>query len=155
MNDIPSGPRTEIPITFNGETFVASKLGLAQHVELERWMRGIPFELLKQCVEGIPISLQTDMLQQAWDMSQQMIYFGAQGYRFRTFSTEGVARTLWIAIRKKHPDVPFSKILDWIPPDAFDEVTKIISELNGQVERNPTTPVVNPPETQSTPESYT
>ena len=149
MPDVPSGPRTEIPLTFNGETFVASKLGLAQHVELERWMRRVPFDILKQSIEGIPVVLQTDMLQQAWDMSQNMSYFGNAGFKFRTFSIEGIARTLWVAIRRKHPDVTFEKVLDWLPPQALDEMTLVIAELNGQVVKNPTIPEATPlPATQ-------
>lgn len=143
--EIPSGPRTEIPLTYNGETFIASKLGLAQHVELERWMRSVPFELLKSVINDVPAALQTEMLQQAWDMSQHMAYFGSHGFRFRTFAVEGVARTLWVAIKKKHPDVTFEKILDWIPPAALDDLTLVIAELNGTVQKNPTPPGANPP----------
>jgi hypothetical protein len=145
--EIPSGPRTEIPLTYNGETFVATKLGLAQHVELERWMRRVPFDMLLQTVADLPAKLQTDMLQQAWDMSQNMTYFGGEGFKFRTFSIEGIARTLWIAIKRKHPDVTLEKILEWLPPSALEDITRVIAELNGSVETNPTTPGANPPAT--------
>mgnify|MGYP001573526614 CR=1 FL=1 len=147
MSDLPSGPRTEIPLTYGGVTFVASKLGLAQHVELERWMRRVPFELVKDVIADMPVSSQTDLLSQAWDVSQQMLYFGNAGFRFRTFSVEGIARTLWVAIRKKHPETTFDEILNWLPPSAMDEVTEIIAELNGQVQKNPTGPEANPPAT--------
>lgn len=158
MSDNPLGPRSSIPLTFGGKTYVAAKFNIERLIELERWMRRAPFELFREVVaekdnDGklvFDMFVQREMLAQAWDCSQDMLMFSPAGMRFWMYSIEGITRAVWIAVRVQNPTVTFAQVRDWLPPEKVDDCTAVIAELMGKTSGNPTPPASGPDKTTET-----
>src|SRR5262245_26043492 len=152
MSDIPCGSRAVVPITFGGVKYLATKFDLARLIELERWMRRAPFDLLKQVIAEsngeLNPAMVREMLANAWDKSQAMLLFTYEGRRFWMMSIEGIARAIWLLLRPEHPKLTFDEVVSLVPPDRVDECTNLIADMMGYPNANPTEPATTP-ETQT------
>lgn len=148
MSDNPCGPRAEVPMTFGDKTYLATKFDIARLIELERWMRRAPFDLLKAELADsngdLSPTMVREMLSQAWDKSQGMLIFAYEGRRFWMYSIEGIARAMWLLLKPKHPELKYTDVINLLPPDRIDECTEVIADLMGHSRENPTPPAKEP-----------
>ena len=149
MTDLPMGPRAEIPIELGGRTYVATKLNIFALIELERWMRKVPLDLLADALKGatLPAAHVETMMREAWYHAQDMLVFSAKGAFFCARSIEGLMRVLWLGLKAKNPTLTFEQVCEWADrlkadPDlkTDDSYHRIAIELLGGAEQNPTKP---------------
>lgn len=135
------GPRAEVPMQFGNKTYIATKFDIARLVELERWMRRAPFEILNQTLAesngAISAGMVKQMLANAWDKSQAMLLFAYEGRLFWMFSIEGITRALWLLLKPKHPELKWEDVLALAAPEDVDVYTNLIAEMMGHSPSKP------------------
>jgi hypothetical protein len=144
-----------VPLQFGGKTYLASKFNLARLVELERWMRRAPFDLLKTVLADTSdpkpdAFMVRELLAYAWDNSQDMLLFTAAGRRFWMHSIEGITRAIWIAILPNDPALTYEQLLDSMAPEKIEDATNTVAELMGHTRENPTPPAKEPDQKTTT-----
>ncbi len=135
MSNLPDMAGAAAEIELDGKTYLMRPLSIDEFAQFERWVDDAPIRQAARNLDGLPLDLQTKMLQQAQEAASAASEVDSVKRQARIISQmmsmSGISYLIWLSLRREQPDLTLETVSQMLTMDKLPYVQQRLDEING------------------------